>query len=229
METSIRVGGRKPAAETLRERLAFNDPDRSTPLHDDICLWLDEWLHDEDHLWTLCHGGRREWTPQRIERLLREEEACRTRQLASPYTQDRDRAEWDRRVLGPPPPFEGPELLGTCWEKAIGDEKWVSGFIDLNAEIEQTGNIALGEHFAHSNYGVCRPSEWHISRHERQYAFEVKSSIPSLGELLRQIRYYERKHTATYYVVAPDDRYAGKLNEQGVGFIHYPSGSVSRP
>jgi hypothetical protein len=59
--------------------------------------------------------------------------------------------------------------------------------------------------------------------------FEVKTTIPSLGELLRQLsmyRQYLRKHRDEFdpqiVVVCPDARFADKIREQGFGFIQTP-------
>lgn len=62
----------------------------------------------------------------------------------------------------------------------------------------------------------------------KHYTFfiEVKTEIPSLGELIRQMNTY-RAYTAKeyfekkYLVVSPDDRHVDILNEQGYLFYKY--------
>ena len=54
--------------------------------------------------------------------------------------------------------------------------------------------------------------------------FEVKPSIPSLGELIRQIQMY-RAYSKTgekYFVVSPDDRFRKMLESQDIGFVKCP-------
>lgn len=59
---------------------------------------------------------------------------------------------------------------------------------------------------------------------------EVKTKIPSLGELIRQINMYRERHNrignvsaseAYFVIVAPDDRFAPLLEKQGIGYVKY--------
>ena len=57
--------------------------------------------------------------------------------------------------------------------------------------------------------------------------FEIKTKLPTAGELLRQIRLYQ-SHTEPEYawvVVCPDDRHAAILKDQGIYFYKSPVGS----
>lgn len=224
---------RKPAAETLRERLAFNDPDRSTPLHDDICLWLDGKLREPLWLSSLVEGDFRlgavgphkSWTVDYVRKIIDKH----TWPEGDPAF-----TEWD----------VPPARAKITWELAVGDSRWVSGFIDIAATVRSP----------HSLKAVWREGKAYLGGRaddiecswsgESEYAFEVKSAIPSLGELIRQIRYYQSKHRATYYVVAPSDTVvingdivtvpgdgtiAKTLVAQGIGFVHYPSGDIRKP
>ena len=51
--------------------------------------------------------------------------------------------------------------------------------------------------------------------------FEVKTEIPSLGELMRQLQLYRQYLRGNWFVVSPDTRFRDTLIEQGVGFIEY--------
>lgn len=55
--------------------------------------------------------------------------------------------------------------------------------------------------------------------------FEVKASIPSLGQLLRQLKFYQEYidggNRAKIVVVCPDDQYKQILEEQGFYFYKY--------
>jgi hypothetical protein len=70
-------------------------------------------------------------------------------------------------------------------------------------------------------------NKWEVDWHTKRFVFEVKSILPTLGELIRQIRMYEEFVGKAFYVVAPDDKYAKMLNQQGIGFIKYPEGTIS--
>ncbi len=50
---------------------------------------------------------------------------------------------------------------------------------------------------------------------------EVKSKLPTLGELMRQINLYRQAHHGKVVVVSPDDSYAEVLVTQGVLFLKY--------
>ena len=63
---------------------------------------------------------------------------------------------------------------------------------------------------------------WEHYKSRRSICFEVKSAIPSLGELIRQIRMYEpHVENATFVVVCGDNRFAVPLKRQGIEFVSY--------
>lgn len=58
-------------------------------------------------------------------------------------------------------------------------------------------------------------------------AFEIKTKIDNVGDLLRQINTYRyHLHANLYdydwYVICPDDRFEDLLKSQDIGFIKYP-------
>jgi hypothetical protein len=56
------------------------------------------------------------------------------------------------------------------------------------------------------------------------FGIEVKTEIPSIGDLLRQIHFYKQYQcTAAWIVISPDDRYAHLLKDQGIKFFKYKS------
>jgi hypothetical protein len=76
-------------------------------------------------------------------------------------------------------------------EKSFHGKRWIAGFIDLAAELKDKTSIH----------------------------FEVKSYIPSLGQLIRQIRFYQSVHPADrVIVVSPDTRFAATLRSQDFSF-----------
>lgn len=57
-----------------------------------------------------------------------------------------------------------------------------------------------------------------------EVAVEVKSTIPSIGDLIRQIQFYRNYMGGpTWIVVSPDDRPAEILREHGIFFYKYRS------
>jgi len=59
-------------------------------------------------------------------------------------------------------------------------------------------------------------------RHSSDVLIEAKSSIPILGDLLRQLNLYKTAFQGEMVVVSPDDRYAEKIREQGFHFVKCP-------
>lgn len=73
-------------------------------------------------------------------------------------------------------------------------------------------------------------TKWQMRRHEPyKIAFDAKSKIPSLGELVRQLNTYKSFCTWPFYVVCPDDRFATEISDEGFGFIRYPDGLITQP
>jgi hypothetical protein len=52
-------------------------------------------------------------------------------------------------------------------------------------------------------------------------AVEVKSKIPVVGDLIRQINFYRKYIGAQWLVVSPDDRFVDLLKSQGIKFFKY--------
>lgn len=102
-----------------------------------------------------------------------------------------------------------PELVECTWEYAVGDSRWTAGFIDIYAQVD-------APHAPPPEDGTRYWSTVY------SYAFEVKTTIPSLGELIRQVRFYEAKKPSplpVFYVVSPEHHWATSLRGQGIGFV----------
>tara|TARA_R110002072_G_scaffold83545_3_gene189461 strand:- start:192 stop:686 length:495 start_codon:yes stop_codon:yes gene_type:complete len=109
-----------------------------------------------------------------------------------------------------PNPFK---VLGTKWEHQImhinGNFKMIVGYIDILVRIR-------GKFYFNNSkeYEECT----------KDILIEVKTQIPSLGELIRQMRAYQTyqtNHLTEYLIVANDDRHEKTLNEQGFWFYKY--------
>ncbi|MFZ6758141.1 hypothetical protein ACO0K9_13105 [Undibacterium sp. Ji50W] len=65
-----------------------------------------------------------------------------------------------------------------------------------------------------------RKKEWWVETMRFQILVEVKTELPTLGELMRQLNLY-RESVRHVIVVAPDEKYAELLSEQGILFVRY--------
>lgn len=100
------------------------------------------------------------------------------------------------------------------WEHQIiyqsGTYRTIVGFIDIMVSLE--GRFYYKNPVNDDDYET-----------KNKVFIEVKTEIPSLGELIRQMRAYQSyEGTFTYYlIVSPDDRHKKILNEQGFLFYKY--------
>ena len=110
--------------------------------------------------------------------------------------------------------FRGPQARfeKVVWEKPVMSGKYIVGFIDLAIVYSLEGQRAKP---------AWDTSEPEIIRFNRLICVEVKSSIPSASELIRQIQMYQEYQSGTYVVVSPDARCADVLKSQGIEFYHY--------
>lgn len=110
---------------------------------------------------------------------------------------------------------EGEIKVRKEWERPIvkgsSQYKTIVGYIDMACIVEKfEGEDETGR------------------KHYRNYAgfaFEVKSKITSIGEVIRQIKQYKTFcNYSKFFIVCPDDRFEKILESQGIGFIKSPSG-----
>lgn len=108
-----------------------------------------------------------------------------------------------------PHPYEITEVQ---WEFPVnhinGSFKMLVGYVDIVARVKGQFYFSDTKKFEYSE----------------RYAFiEVKTKIPSVGELIRQMRAYQNYNDkrTSYIVVSPDDRHTETLNSQGFYFYKY--------
>ena len=140
--------------------------------------------------------------------------------------------------LGDPPP---PELNVTSeLERPIQRQRYntpdIVGYADIVIHARST-RLATAVPFQGVR-GTSEPQvtaenylKWSIdSQRLCSFAFDAKSAIPSLGELIRQFRTYQVYWTnMPFYVVSPDARFASAISDEGFGFIKYPAGDITLP
>ncbi len=109
------------------------------------------------------------------------------------------------------------------WEKPIVSESartsYTIGFVDMVVK------YAKPKHFMNYN-NESQSADFSVVQSGScgTVYFEVKPSIPSLGEVIRQIRMYQTYTGADlWFIVSPDDRFAEQLRGQGIGFVKVPN------
>lgn len=103
----------------------------------------------------------------------------------------------------------------------IEEIRWEHQVMNRNGSYKQlVGYIDLMVRFNSKFYSIHSKDYVDDSR---SVFIEVKTSIPNVGALIRQMRAYQSSDTyAEYYlVVAPDDRFKKLLNEQRFWFYKY--------
>ena len=203
----------EPKAKTMQERFGFSDPDLKTPKHDAIMMWLDGEMgrivnerpeHQKGwdfHIW--------------FEHRYQEEEY----KDAAKGVLDGMKAEIIQSLgLGATPT---PKIV-KVWEKPIVDRTFTIGFADMRVSCSLP-YISCKFAPGHEKLPTLLNSEVGFLDSWRAY-FEVKPSIPSVGELIRQLRMYQTYTAGTaWFVVSPDDRFESILQAQGFGFIKVPA------
>ena len=103
------------------------------------------------------------------------------------------------------------QILSNEWEYEVFahsyNSKYIVGFVDVAVKFEKDND----------------KREWDDER--PRVFFEVKTKIPSIGELIRQLKVY-KTHLShkkqAFVVVSPDDSCADILKQQGFFFYKYP-------
>lgn len=138
--------------------------------------------------------------------------------------------------LGQPPSKPEMPIEEFGWESPVmSDErgKYIIGFIDLKVNYHDW-SLRVDSIQEHEGYypsgkpvskwrlsGEVHP-EWKISEgHNHIVCFEVKTTIPSLGELIRQVNMYKAYQTGRFIVISPDDKFVEPLKSQGIDFYKY--------
>jgi hypothetical protein len=203
-------------AVTLQQRFGFQDHELTTPAHDSIMLWLDEYIPTFlDHTFGEIAAGRWAESERREKRRWSrhvEYNQSSARRCESPQEAD----------LTNPPSRPG-LFLSKVWEAPIKNGSFLIGFVDMLVtakfpELELTI-------FDDSRMETKTPPKWDVNWISLPHAlFEVKPHISSLGEVIRQVRMYETYVNLgdRFFVVCPDARFAQQLEAQSIGFLQCP-------
>lgn len=167
----------------------------ATPIHDQIMLWLDANVGE-----VALQFCKRDWN-------------------------ETDLANWKQFSGGEPlPEFGVPRVSKKVWEAAIGSGEGryyrIEGHIDMAVHVDRdfvSFGYQDGAHFGRPARHRAR-----IASTKEVVFFEVKPKIDSLGEVIRQLRRYQKYASGVWVVVSPDTRYANILREQGIEFLQAP-------
>ena len=182
-------------AQTMQQRLGFVDDDLKHPKHDDMVLEVEQ--HLDEIVSRLWEGSSLLGTPQR-------EIAALRHRLPNIIIPDEI------------PGITRGGISKVTWEyPVVSGNKYIIGYIDLHIFYE-------GEYAGLWTEVGARPTHarWSVTHASVTLNIEVKPALPSIGELLRQIRtYQEYLPGQTFLVVCPDTRWAETLRKQGIYFL----------
>lgn len=212
----------QPKAQTLQQRFGFQDPELATPKHDELMLWLDNWVTNtlpgllswqEVEVWDWdnrsivnstngeTQAGWIGWWTTRINGLLHGTKHKKK------LTISEFKEEYGTMDL---PSIPTGKIGKKLWEMPILDKNYTIGFIDMGVLLYKP---SLDYHVTESVLQVSPENHW---VEERLY-FEVKPTIPSVGELIRQVRMYQSYAVnGKWFIVSPDDRWGETLLNQGI-------------
>lgn len=240
----------KPKAKTLQERFGFADPELTTPRHDAIMMWLDanvdefalahtpaiedgieeslRQMEAEVERGKMEHQSAIEYTQREIARLSSEaslkswEEPELARCIKSLDSAPRI---WEETLAH----FEAQRALLVAikpkieksWEFVVssGRNHFTVGFVDMAVTVVRYRVIF-------SEGGYRRKCSVDTDSKRNTLYFEVKPSIASLGETIRQIRLYEDalgwEAKGKFFIVSSDARFRSQFEAQGIGFLQCP-------
>lgn len=230
----------EPKARTLQERMGFRDDELSTPRHDEIMLWLDE---NAERLFPSRKGLP--WPEETVKELREAAENFYSRDYREKVTAARNAVYFadeylmatpvselgtarmkamdvageavpkPRKILElSPSPQEG--SIVKTWEKPVLSGNYTVGFIDME--------IAYVNSRLSYGWGPDGGLQWIVKPYPRPVdeeckLIEVKPSIRSIGELIRQINTYKTYRAGEYFVCSPDARFESALKSQRIGFV----------
>jgi hypothetical protein len=240
----------KSKARSIQDQLGFTDEELSTPKHDEILIWLDEnietiavelfpssWTEKETGMIARAiKQARAVWVERcstgtglnpeaaREVRILRAD-IQHFRNLGDVDKESRVRGNLERLLesLGASCPIPGPPSPQTPFsvheklmEVPLKDGHYLRGVVDYCVTGSRPFFRLEGIEAVHFN------PVW--TRYDKPYKllFEIKPTIRSLGELMRQVNVYRSCEPESHFlVVSPDDRFRKQIESQGVRFVKY--------
>jgi hypothetical protein len=186
----------KAKDRTIQQRLGFMDNDLKSSKHDEIMFWLDNAV--KKHLGELI-GFEDEW---RLRDFYVTEKGRELR--------DNNKESYFNFIQLPKKPEL--EVEKCIWEHPImsGKGSYIVGFADMKVDfLIPTLQYKIDD------------NKLSIYKERSSIYFEVKSTISSLGELIRQVRMYQSYTNGKWFVVSPDTKYSSALESQEIFHIEY--------
>jgi len=227
-------------AQTMQQKFGFQDKELSTPKHDELMLWLDLWIdnHLSDLLMWRTYQVYR-WKGEIPGDAIKKETVAPSDAHMSSWKEvySAKRNQWGGRLVGEdggyqicdyeyvrksdwervdqeidivPPPFPIIKPSLKKWECPIVDRTYTVGFCDMRVSYTKP---TLLYHADLNRFQIGSGGD------EGRLYFEVKPSIPSLGEVIRQVRMYQTYTDGKWFIVSPDARFKSQIEAQGIGFI----------
>ena len=199
MKTSDQIKNGKMLAEVY-------DPEVKTPAHDAIMLWLHENIAKVLQPVVSPDWGVKVWSPERVREIIETARVELQDKTADP---------------GQLPEYGSFEVEDCTWElpltKGEGQYKRIMGFVDLQATYSAPATkLKIDINWTNKTL------HWDWPRYRDAY-FEVKSSLPSLGEAIRQINLYrELADYGKWFLVCPEDTHRDLFEDQSIHFIQCP-------
>jgi hypothetical protein len=179
-------------AQTMQARFGFQDTELTTPKHDEIMLWLDQWIDSNIDVIIPTFS---EWASVTT--------------YAS-YGNNTRYSLDEFNLASPLPSIAAAKVDRKTWEYPITNKNYTIGFIDM-AVLYSSPSPKL--------YYSLTDKKFDIGTDETVAYFEVKPSIPSLGEVIRQVRMYQTYANGKWFIVSPDTRFRDQLKAQRIGFV----------
>jgi hypothetical protein len=142
---------------------------------------------------------------------------------------------WTSPGVPPPPEIE----VNSEMEVPIKRDRYktvdIVGYADIVFFLRTTRPHIFS--FPEDNFGkpaleinLPNHTRWNkIWNEPQKIAFDAKSAIPSLGELIRQLKTYKTFCNWPFVIVSPDARFANEISDEGFGFIKYPDCIITLP
>jgi hypothetical protein len=239
-----------------QRQFGFTDQDLKTSLHDEIVLWLKQ---NSREVSNKILDWRESWDAKCIESTrseiaavvetrkenLRKEIAKLTDPLRNPLRlrrwddPDKDRLQCAVASLESwtglgDPPLAQLEVISEL-EVPITRERFramdIVGYADIVFSI-LVPSLSIPGQFEKPTLEMDQTSGLRWSGRawtERKVAFDAKTTIPYLGQLIRKLNRYRAYCAWPFYVVSPEARFAQEIADEGFGFIEYPKGVFLRP
>jgi len=207
---------RDKRAPTQIEKYGFMDHDLKTPVHDAICMWI------EDNAITIINqlgvAPTDEYlTEEEKDYLIRLYQSFDSSLGRSDEDMERDQEDFLQHLNAyKRQPFK---IHKVTWEPVLtNDKKFEVGFLDMSIAYQRPEiTIDSDSREIKTSYVTRTPDQKGFCR----VWFEAKSKIPSLGELFRQLSFYKNHINSVepIVVVSPDTRFKKRIESQGYYFI----------